>query len=84
MTEKCQKPFCNSLSKITILGTEVLVSRTGYTGEPLGFELFLPAKKAEGIWARILEEGQDQGLLAVGLGARDTLRLEGRYATLWP
>ena len=68
--------FRNSLSTITILGTKVLVARTGYTGEPLGFELFIPAKKVEGIWARILEAGQDEGLLAVGLGARDTLRLE--------
>ena len=68
--------FRNSLSTMTILGTKVLVARTGYTGEPLGFELFIPAKKVEGIWARILEAGQDDGLLAVGLGARDTLRLE--------
>ena len=68
--------FRNSLSKITILGTEVLVARTGYTGEPLGFELFIPAGKAEAIWARIEEEGKDEGVVAVGLGARDTLRLE--------
>ena len=68
--------FRNSLSKITILGTEVLVARTGYTGEPLGFELFIPAEKAEAIWARIEEEGKDEGVVAVGLGARDTLRLE--------
>ena len=68
--------FRNSLSKITILGTEVLVARTGYTGEPIGFELFAPAEKMEAIWARIEEAGKDRGVVAAGLGARDTLRLE--------
>jgi len=68
--------FRNSLSKITILGTEVLVARTGYTGEPIGFELFVPAEKMEAIWARIEEEGNKKGVIPAGLGARDTLRLE--------
>ena len=68
--------FRNSLSKITILGTEVLLARTGYTGEPLGFELFAPAEKISSIWARIEEEGHNKGVVAAGLGARDTLRLE--------
>ncbi|MDE0907806.1 MAG: glycine cleavage system aminomethyltransferase GcvT [SAR324 cluster bacterium] len=68
--------FRNSLSEMTILGTKVLVARTGYTGEPLGFELFAPADKVEGIWARLEEAGKDEGVVAVGLGARDTLRLE--------
>ena len=68
--------FRNSLSAMTILGTKVLVARTGYTGEPLGFELFAPADKVEGIWARLEEAGKDEGVVAVGLGARDTLRLE--------
>ena len=68
--------FRNSLSKITILGTEVLLARTGYTGEPIGFELFAPAEKMEAIWSRIEEAGKDRGVVAAGLGARDTLRLE--------
>ncbi len=68
--------FRNSLSAMTILGTNVLVARTGYTGEPLGFELFAPADKVEGIWARLEEAGKDEGVVAAGLGARDTLRLE--------
>ena len=68
--------FRNSLSAMTILGTKVLVARTGYTGEPLGFELFAPADKVEGIWARLEEAGKDEGVVAAGLGARDTLRLE--------
>ena len=68
--------FRNSLSAMTILGAKVLFARTGYTGEPLGFELFAPADKVEGIWARLEEAGKDEGVVAVGLGARDTLRLE--------
>ncbi|HBL56495.1 MAG TPA: glycine cleavage system protein T, partial [Deltaproteobacteria bacterium] len=51
-------------------------ARTGYTGEPIGFELFAPAEKMEAIWARIEEAGKDRGVVAAGLGARDTLRLE--------
>ena len=68
--------FRNSLSTMTILGTEVLVARTGYTGEPIGFEVFVPADKVGGIWARLEEVGKDKGVVAAGLGARDTLRLE--------
>ncbi len=68
--------FRNSLSKISILGIEVLLARTGYTGEPIGFELFAPAEKMEAIWARLEEAGKDRGVVAAGLGARDTLRLE--------
>ncbi|HTP59056.1 MAG TPA: glycine cleavage system protein T, partial [Spirochaetia bacterium] len=52
----------------------VTVSRTGYTGEPLSFELFLPAQKAVPVWEKILAAGH--GVVPVGLGARDTLRLE--------
>ena len=68
--------FKNSLSKITILGTEVLVARTGYTGEPIGFELFAASEKINSIWERIEEEGSKKGVIPAGLGARDTLRLE--------
>jgi aminomethyltransferase len=70
------EPFHNRLSEIRLCGTKVLVSRTGYTGEPIGFELFVPAEKAEAVWSRLYEAGKDQGILPVGLGARDTLRLE--------
>lgn len=55
---------------------EVLVSRTGYTGED-GFELYLEAKHAPRLWDRLLEAGRD-ALTPAGLGARDTLRLEAR------
>lgn len=53
-------------------GAPLLVSRTGYTGE-LGFELYLPSHKAEAFWTGLLG---DCRVKPVGLGARDTLRLE--------
>lgn len=56
---------------------DVLVSRTGYTGED-GFELYLAADKAESLWEKLLEAGKTDGLIPCGLGARDTLRLEAR------
>ena len=52
-----------------------IISRTGYTGED-GFELFIPPASAERVWNAILEAGADVGIVPVGLGARDTLRLE--------
>ncbi|WP_332698573.1 glycine cleavage system aminomethyltransferase GcvT [Halalkalibacter lacteus] len=59
--------------------TNVLVSRTGYTGED-GFELYLAADKAEVLWEKLLEVGKENGLKPCGLGARDTLRFEARLA----
>ena len=59
--------------------TDVLVSRTGYTGED-GFELYLAADQAEALWEKLLEAGSEEGLKPCGLGARDTLRLEARLA----
>jgi aminomethyltransferase len=70
------EPYHNSLSQVRMCGTDLYLSRTGYTGEPLGFELFPPAPKAEDIWTAILEAGKEAGILPIGLGARDTLRLE--------
>ncbi len=54
---------------------EVVVSRTGYTGED-GCELMVPADAALEVWQRILDEGRSRGARPVGLAARDTLRLE--------
>lgn len=53
----------------------MVVSRTGYTGE-LGYELYLPAEKALEVWEKLV---QDERVEPVGLGARDTLRLEIGY-----
>ncbi len=69
-------PGRNHLRPATIEGAPVIISRTGYTGEPLGFELFCPADKAMGIWEKILDVGRKEGIAPVGMGARDTLRLE--------
>jgi aminomethyltransferase len=52
-----------------------LVARTGYTGED-GFELFVEWERAPSVWERLAAAGADAGLVPVGLGARDTLRLE--------
>ena len=62
----------NALSSGAMFGQPVLIARTGYTGEPLGFELFVPAALAGRIWDALCEGGA----APVGLGARDTLRLE--------
>ena len=59
--------------------TDILVSRTGYTGED-GFELYLAADQAVALWEKLLEAGSEDGLKPCGLGARDTLRLEARLA----
>ena len=53
------------------------VSRAGYTGED-GFEIMVPNSDAEPVWRRLLAVGEEHGLVAVGLGARDTLRLEAK------
>lgn len=55
--------------------TRITVSRTGYTGED-GFEIFVEAERAVELWNLLLEEHKQDGLKPVGLGARDTLRLE--------
>lgn len=57
------------------LGAQCWVARTGYTGSD-GFECFLPDAQAVRLWQRLLEKGADLGARPVGLGARDTLRLE--------
>jgi aminomethyltransferase len=56
-----------------------LVSRTGYTGED-GFELYCAPKDAEALWFALLEEGKQDGIRPAGLGARDSLRTEMKYA----
>lgn len=56
----------------------VLLSHTGYTGEP-GLEIYCAPPDVERIWSTLLEAGAERGLVPVGLGARDTLRLEAGY-----
>lgn len=53
----------------------VIISATGYTGSG-GFELYVPNDHAEKLWDAVMEAGKAHGILPIGLGARDTLRLE--------
>lgn len=62
-----------------VAGVETVVARTGYTGED-GFELYVPADRASDTWNAVTEAGVPFGMGLVGLGARDTLRLEMKYA----
>jgi aminomethyltransferase len=61
--------------ELSIAGTTVLVARTGYTGED-GFEIFVVENHAVTLWHALTTAGESEGLVPVGLGARDTLRLE--------
>ncbi|MCS6988495.1 MAG: glycine cleavage system aminomethyltransferase GcvT [Chloroherpetonaceae bacterium] len=62
-----------------LANVEMMISRTGYTGED-GFELCFPNEFAEQVWNAILEAGKPFHIKPIGLGARDTLRLEMGYA----
>ena len=66
-------PSYHFVPSAAVAGGPVLLSRTGYTGED-GFELYAAAQDALGLW----EEFVDRGAVPIGLGARDTLRLEAR------
>jgi aminomethyltransferase len=61
-----------------LFGVEALISRTGYTGED-GFELYFHERHANTVWEGLMAAGAPHGLEAIGLGARDTLRLEMGY-----
>ena len=62
----------------TVAEVPALISRTGYTGED-GFELYAPADQTEKLWTALLGAGRADGVAPIGLGARDTLRLEMKY-----
>ena len=57
-------------------GIETIVARTGYTGEDVGYELYLHPQEAPRLWNLILERGADLGVKPAGLGARDSTRTE--------
>ncbi|MBN1558885.1 glycine cleavage system aminomethyltransferase GcvT [candidate division KSB1 bacterium] len=61
-----------------VSGVEMIVSRTGYTGEP-GFELCFSVAHSEMIWQALMQAGAEFHIEPIGLGARDTLRLEMKY-----
>jgi glycine hydroxymethyltransferase len=64
------------LCEITLDGIPVVVSRTGYTGERMGFELFVHPEQAVKLWQSLIAAGEPNGLKPCGLGARDSLRTE--------
>jgi aminomethyltransferase len=61
--------------EVEINGQELLLARTGYTGED-GFEIYIPNEDAAGLWDALLEVGAGHGLIPAGLACRDSLRLE--------
>lgn len=66
------------IHSLKLFGMEVLLARTGYTGER-GFELYIPPSIAPNVWTALLEKNKGLGIKPIGLGARDTLRLESCY-----
>ena len=57
-------------------GYDLYLARTGYTGEPMAFEIFVHPAALTAFWHALLEAGEEYGLKPVGLGARDSLRIE--------
>ncbi|MEA3325992.1 MAG: glycine cleavage system aminomethyltransferase GcvT [Chloroflexota bacterium] len=64
------------LCEVKLNGIDLIISRTGYTGERMGFELFVHPEKAVALWQALLKVGENLGLKPCGLGARDSLRTE--------
>jgi len=74
----CSNLQRNGVASLSVLGSDAVVARTGYSGED-GFELFAPAANLAQAYPALLAEGASEGLVRCGLGARDTLRLEMGY-----
>ena len=70
-------PFGVTATKVA--GVAATVARTGYTGED-GFEVFVRNDDATKVWDALLDAGKDDDVRPIGLGARDTLRLEARFS----
>lgn len=64
--------------KASVAGKEVILSRTGYTGED-GFEIYCHAADTPMLWEKLMAAGADDGILPTGLGCRDTLRFEACF-----
>ena len=73
--EQVTEPMKNALNTLQFEGRTVQVSKTGYTGEPLGYEVYIESGEAVWLWNRLIELGAKPA----GLGARDTLRLEAGF-----
>jgi len=64
------------LASVTLAGLDLIVARTGYTGESIGFEIFAHPDEAARLWRLILEAGAPLGVKPCGLAARDSTRIE--------
>lgn len=66
----------NELTEAVVGGFNLVIARTGYTGEKMAFELFVHPSQAAGLFQAILKSGEPLGVKPIGLGARDSLRTE--------
>jgi glycine hydroxymethyltransferase len=74
--EKIRKLKRFGVTQVKLGGFDLILSRTGYTGESQSFELFVHPDKAVAVWNALLKTGEPHGIKPVGLGARDSLRIE--------
>jgi aminomethyltransferase len=80
LTDEAQHALVTDLkyyafNELTVAGHDVILARTGYTGED-GFELFVANNAAAPLWASVAEAGAEFGIVPCGLASRDSLRLE--------
>ncbi|MFU8827026.1 MAG: glycine cleavage system aminomethyltransferase GcvT [Brevefilum sp.] len=66
----------SQLCEATLDGIPMVISRTGYTGERMGFEVFVHPDNTVELWSKLLQKGEAHGIKPCGLGARDSLRTE--------
>eukprot|EP00045_Choanoeca_perplexa_P017355 m.249738 g.249738 ORF g.249738 m.249738 type:complete len:1092 (-) comp17514_c0_seq1:2974-6249(-) len=69
----------NDIHHVQVDGVPVIAARTGYTGESVGFELFMHPDHCLKVWKTLLEAGKADGVVAAGLGARDSARIEAGF-----
>lgn len=66
----------NELDSFNLAGVDVIVARTGYTGEEIGYELLVHPMDAPTLWTLLMDVGEEYGIKPAGLGARDSTRIE--------
>jgi len=66
----------SGIARVTLGGFDMLISRTGYTGERVAYEVFVHPDRLVELWEKLLELGKDPGIKPCGLAARDSLRIE--------
>lgn len=75
LTDQIPQKYYTFIDDVVFAGKNVLISRTGYTGED-GFEVYCKAEDTPHLWNEVLKAGEEFGLIPCGLGCRDTLRFE--------